>query len=494
MKRRDEKSKSEKELIEEIRAAEMADRHELFFSVRKAVDKRFAASADVSVSSSDPFVPSLGNWKRAALRSVLVNGLAKAIVETNTDFVVGDGWIFETDSSELRDVIAEHWYDEVNDWDADLGERVDGLHIFGEMAFELVVPEEGEGYVLRVAEIDPLKILDYRVDKRFPQALRYVLVSDRSGIPKWLKIPRRVPGGRYDLTFDPSETIGGFPVAGLAAYLSTGRFPGRPIGRPDLLPILDPARMIDELVHVTMERARWQNMLLYHVSVDGADEKEVEELQEKLQPPSAPGETWVTSDAVKVSPLTPDLRGGDVKDLRDLALNIVLAGGRSSRAWIGEGEQVNRASAAEMSVPIYRRILRRQRRVVAFVEKIVEIQIQVAVERGVLPEASSESEWRIVPPPIIPDDLQSSMNTFSSMIDALSVGTTSGIVPFAEAREMYRRIGIRLNFPIPEESPAESAPNVETAESEDGRDRFLETMLDEILSKNSAGLGRRPVN
>jgi len=315
---------------------------------------------------------------RLAYAAYTTTPLGKRAIDLTTDYVVGDGLSYDVDESDeagepsaddVRAILDAHWKDPVNAWPLKLRQRVTGLGLWGEQCWPVFV-QEATGRV-RVGSIDPQRIRHVEIDPDNAESSVAVVLKPHAG-------QRDAP--TLAIIAEDPETG---ELEGDCFYVAVNRVPGARRGHSDLLHVLDWIESYDDMVFNSIDAARLRSAITWDVLCRGATDKDIAAKRATLQP-TPPGGALVHNESEIWTAVSPDI-GAAQHDTFSRMIRIQILGGLGiPEHWFGEGDSATRATAAEMSAPVLRRLESRQEHVICAVRDVLRFVVDQAIKAGAL--------------------------------------------------------------------------------------------------------------
>ncbi|MFQ5912428.1 MAG: hypothetical protein ACE5JS_04530, partial [Nitrospinota bacterium] len=269
------------------------------------------------------------------------NPIAFRLTEDLKDWVVGKGISYSHRHPALQAVLNLHWKDWVNAWDIHQHALVRDLGLFGELCLPVFV-NRADGHV-RLGVLDAGKIAQVRTD---PDNVRVTAAVVRKG-------RERVEDRTFQvvrLDENPaSQTFG--RLAGDCFYFAVNKTSTATRGTPDLLALADFLDAYDQFIFDDMERTVLAKRFIFDLTVDGADVKKLREKATQLKD-LKPGAVYAHNKQESLQAVAPDMKHLDTSRAAREYRGHILGGAGFAEHFLGRGDDVNRATAAEMADPI----------------------------------------------------------------------------------------------------------------------------------------------
>jgi hypothetical protein len=322
--------------------------------------------------------------------------MANYIIEMGVNFVLGDGIQVRASNKKVQKVIDEFWNHPDNHMDLRIFDLCQELSLYGELFIRFFVNEfSGD---VKVVTIDPSMI-----DQ---------IESDPENIEKEIRVHRRPIG--------PSATIPGQPA--LPMPLDQSNFEGQWLtvpddvlhfcinkvsnakrGKSDLATLLPWLRRYKDWLIDRVRINKYKAAFLWEIALSGADARTVGlKMQEYALPPE-PGSVIVHNDSETWNAIQPHIDAGDAEpDGRAIKLMVAMGAGIPEH-YLADGQNSNRATAGEMSLPTIKKFKRRQQLMAHILRVVLQRVIAEKQQRGLLPK-SADTELTFAFPDIDTDD------------------------------------------------------------------------------------------
>jgi hypothetical protein len=371
----------------------------------------------------------------------------KRIVEVITSYVVGEGFKAAATDKDVQEVVTKFWTDQINNMDSSLKDWCDELTTFGELCLPVAVnPVNG---AVRLGYVDPLNL----------ESVEYGTIQTAAGeqqitIPVAVHLKRKqteTVGQRLEIVrMDEdvnSETFG--QLKGDCFYFCINKAKGASRGLSELFSLADWIDVFDQMMFDFADRVRFLNAFVWHYTVNGADEKKLEEWQKKItQNPPRQGSVQVTNENVKIEAQTPSFQGADMSQATR-SIKLYGLGGAGLPAWFfADPVDSNRSTADEMTGPTGKKLTDRQNQLKSGVLQILTFVVQQAIYHGVLAEGIDTTLSMQVPDLMI-KDLQKAATTLAAVVNSVSIMEENGYIQSKTAARaahvVLTQIGIEVD-------------------------------------------------
>lgn len=319
------------------------------------------------------------------------NPVAKWIIETTVDFILGEGVSIVTEVDQVRAVIDAFWNDPVNQLDRRLDAWTRELSLYGELCLPVAV-NEIDGHV-RLGYIDPLAIDEVVTDPdnaliTTGVRIKGIMAGGPTRLFKVIREETSRASSYYGLAMPalPMERdrVTGESYAGSCFLFQINRVSSARRGRSDLLADIDWLDGFDAFLFDSMDAAGQFNSFIWDVTLEGMSDEQIR--------------TWLASNAsikrgmirahnekVKWAEVAPDLKAQDKDAYAKLLRGHLLGGHSFPEHWYASGEGVSYASAKEMGLVPIKRLTRRQKELRFLIADLIRFALHQAIRVGTLP-------------------------------------------------------------------------------------------------------------
>lgn len=357
-----------------------------------------------------------------------MNGIAHRMSERYKDFVVGDGMTFSCRDSQVSDLLAAHWEDELNNWELKQYQRIMELSIYGEQFLPAFV-NSVSGFV-RIGYVDPQLVNEVATAPDNPElqtGFKTTLPGDGNTETKSFKIinlDTNIDSTSYDY------------LSGDAFFFSINTVANQPRGRSDLLTLADNIDIYEQYLFNRAERADLLTRIIYDLEVQGADAKSIRELLKELPMPKS-NEFWGHNEKMKLNVKTPDLGGQDASAEAKLLFNHILAGMGFPPHWFASPEGLNRSTAMAMDLPTKKQLKTRQGYFKWMMKRIFRFCIHQAILHKQLPVDKKKVPVKINLPKIEEKEIEIIASALVSLTNSFVAATEEGWITKEQATKVY---------------------------------------------------------
>lgn len=381
------------------------------------------------------------------------NPMGEWVVNVVRDFVTAEGLPYEATNPEVKKVLDRFWRDPINNLECRADDLIRELGIYGEQCWPVNVAEQ-TGRV-RLGYLDPKLIQE--------------VVTDPENVAMAIGVIRKAVDGR------PSKRLKTVLDPEAEAFLSddakawresceqecffwkVNTVTNNPRGVSDLFIIADWLDGYEKFLFDAMQRFPQLNAFVWDVTITGADGDALREWQ-RDNPIPKPGAQRVHNEKVKYNAVAPDLKAADAATAARLFRNHVLSARSLPEHWYGGGGDVNRSTAAEMGVPAFRMIGRRQRLVAYMWSQVGAYVIRMAREAAYINVTDEEAlDWKVNTPEIEKGDLSGFASALQSLTNSLAAATTNGWIDGETAAKVYASALVWVGYALDPDKASEAA-------------------------------------
>jgi hypothetical protein len=401
------------------------------------------------------------------------NPLAKKNITLIADFVVGDGIKIKADKvkdrkkeqEQLQKIIDDWW--KMNDWQLTQFDKIEELSKYGEQIYATAVNQFNGDVML--ASYPPELINKVLRDKKNYSKLDSIVFYSRAGVecnPK--------PIIRSKMTFtestkpDEKKMPDGKELTGKIFFFTVNRGTFGTRGKSDILATADWLDIFDRTLYTMTERVVFLLTFIWDYMMEGATEEQLKKRKKDLElNPPKPGSFYMHNEKEKLEPMAPDLRGRDFQDFIKSLKNMVAGGSGFPEHWIfGMGEDVNRASAKEMSEPIIRQLERRQQYVTFMFEQMVQFLIQKKIDKGILKGKVEDYPFTVAIPAPSKKEAGVIAESLSKIVPAMAIATGNDFISNETATQVITMLMNQIGVESKAEDELEKISNLAGSNAE----------------------------
>ncbi len=377
------------------------------------------------------------------------NPLANYIVEITTNFVLGNGVRVAAANKRVQRLIDRFWDDPDNHMSTRVYALCTELSLYGEQFIRFFVnPYDGH---VKIAQLDP--------------ALIDEIEADPDNVERITRIHRRVASGQLPVASGAGETKLDGGTTGAAhtggnrtntgdwqlatdnsgewlavpedvVQVAINKVSNAKRGKSDLATLLPWLRRYKDWLTDRVRINKYKGAFLWTIRLTGADRKTIDRKRMEYAFPPEPGSIVVHNESEEWSAVQPQINADDVEaDGRAIKLMIAMGAGLPEH-YLSEGGNANRATAAEMGLPTFRKFQRRQDQFALLLRTIVDRVLDEAVRTGTLP-AGIDRSYEVRMPELAPDDNTSAATAAGTMAAALATARQQGWVSEETAMRLF---------------------------------------------------------
>ncbi len=357
------------------------------------------------------------------------NPLAFAIIELTTSFVLGEGVTIAARHPRVQRILMDFWNHPENRMDERVYSLCTELSLYGEQFIHFFV-NRYDGSVM-ICQIDPSLIDQIETD---PEDVEKPLRYHRRPIGQTMTATSGDPA-HFDPT-KPADTQGEWFAAGKEVIqIAINKVSNAKRGKSDLATLLPWLRRYKDWLTDRVRINKFKAAFLWDVSLSGADKKTIDRKRMEYSYPPEPGSVIIHNEAEKWSAVEPKIQANDVsEDGRAIKL-MVAVGASLPEHYLSDGDNGNRATASEMSLPTLLRFKRRQRVLTYMLRCILNRVIQEAQKADKL-GPKVDTSYEIQFPEISSKEHQTLAQSVNVLVQALQTARTQGWVSDETAMHM----------------------------------------------------------
>lgn len=352
------------------------------------------------------------------------NARAFSIVEVVKDFLIGDEIYIDAADPKVQELIDKYW--KLNEWDEKLEERVRSLAVTGEQLYPVAVDSEG---MLRLASVFPLQIIDVLRNEENAEDIQTIMacVKDRSLDYRTEQVNLTADAEPFTVLKEYDSTRieeGSLQIERGARpkycfFFAVNRLAGGTRGQPDLTPVMDWIEGMDSFLFTVLERAELAMQVVFDLKVEGAQKTDLQTFADDFVSNLRAGEAYAHNDKVELNVHSPNIGSSEAQEVYNVLVRMVSAGVGLPGMFFGDSDDVNRASAAEASIPPSKRLQSRQRFVKRLIKRPIDLQIAIAKADGRL-KGVTDFRYTVRMPKIMLRDLSMITRAIKGLADALA--------------------------------------------------------------------------
>lgn len=393
----------------------------------------------------------------------LQNPMAARILELMADFVVGDGFAWQAPDEEVAAIVKRHWDDHDNAWALTQFDRYSEWALFGTWAPKVFVnPYNGH---VKISSIDPNWIREVVPDVNvIGKASRLMIqkTNESGASPE--------PWDVIAIDDDPVSPTNG-RLVGSVFYFTMNRLSFTYTGFSELFRLADWLDAFDQFVFSLLERINFLNAHLYDITLEGAEDTEVQERADELEEnPPRPGGFRVHNEKEKWDTVTPEMNSAEVKEVADIIKMLILGSIGIPPHWFADPGDTNRATSQEMSGPILRKMKRKQAQWAAVIETILKFQVdQAIIARRLSPTKPDgtprDLSVKAVPPDVSSKDALAFVDSLDKLTTTMANAIAEGFIKREDGARVWSQKASESGVDVPVADAAQVAQNLAAEQS-----------------------------
>jgi hypothetical protein len=305
------------------------------------------------------------------------NPLAFSIIELTTSFVLGEGVAVVAHHPQVQAILDAFWHNSENRMDERIYALCTELALYGEQFIHFFVNKYDGSVVIR--QIDPSLIDQIETD---PEDVEKPLRYHRRPIGQIMS----EAGGDPPQRFDPNQSLDTqgqwFKAGSEVMHFAINKVSNAKRGKSDLATLLPWLRRYKDWLTDRVRINKYKAAFLWDVKLNGADKKTIDRKKMEYAYPPEPGSVIIHNEAEQWSAVEPHINANDAsEDGRQIKL-MVAVGATLPEHYLADGDNGNRATASEMSLPTLLKFKRRQRVIKYMLRCILDRVIAEARKAG----------------------------------------------------------------------------------------------------------------
>jgi len=388
------------------------------------------------------------------------NPLAHAIIEMTTNSVLGKGIMVAARNKRVQATLMRFWDDPDNLMDERIYQMCQELALYGELFVRFFVnPYDG---AVKLRLIDPSLIDEIETD---PDDVETELRFHRRPVQQTgSTLDAALLDTNHTQSNPPIDNFGsGHKVKQAALGETQGQWflAGKEVmhfainkvsnakrGNSDLSPILPWLRRYRDWLLERVRINKYKSAFLWDVQLMGATKKDLDRKRmEYLE--LTPGSVILHNEGEKWSAVQPDIQADDAKEDGRAIKLMVAVGALIPEHFLSDGTTTNRATAAEMGLPMLLKFQRRQKVMRSLLRRILDRVIVEAQHAGKIGR-SVDTSYDIIFPDIDTDDNQALAQGVDALTKGLALAKQQGWVSDETAMKLLFRFAAQ-EIDIPEE-------------------------------------------
>lgn len=309
--------------------------------------------------------------QRLAVQMAMKNMLAKRLIKLRINYVLGAGVSIVSPRPEIAVAVQRWWNDQYNNWPKNLAPRLWDLYVKGEW---LHLPVQDSKGFIRIRDVVTDAIEDVVMDPWDHSKIEAIIVRDiKNNVYGYDKLELKTIRKRIDHATGDLEAS----YTGDVFYHAINSSATQTRGQSELVSLLDYLEGLDKALYARIDLIRALSSVYFDLQVEGMSEEQMRKyVMDHRDLPPRPGTVWAHSPTMKMSPMTPDLKSGDMeKELRLFQSLIIGSDGWPGMLFDDPGS-AGRAVGAEMVDSAMRNITSLQAEIDNFLSEEIDFYLE----------------------------------------------------------------------------------------------------------------------
>lgn len=383
------------------------------------------------------------------------NPLAFNAIEMTRDYVVGEGFNVSSTNEDIQTEIDSFWYDQTNNWELYQGDRFRDLMIFGEF-IPAMFPNPISGHT-KMGLYDPL-LVDKVVTnpENIAEPWSILFKTDDADEPIEKNIIRLDEDGTLGPKINPElygrdniDTKG--RLVGDIFYFPLNKLQSATRGRSTLLAVADWLDAYDRFIFNRVTNISKASTFIWDITCTDYNQKQIDKFLSTLPKTIKSGSYRAHDQNIKWEAVFPNFNSTEAKEEARLLMGMILAGVALPEHWLlGQGADVNRASALAMGNPTFMRLQRLQKYMAFVIRQCIQYHLDhVAMfSSSKLQKVEDSSDFEVTSPPINVEDIKEVADTLASVTNSLVLGSDKGWIEETDAAQVFCTAVSRLGHPV----------------------------------------------
>ena len=392
-----------------------------------------------------------------AVRLYEKNALAKWLLDTMRDLIVGQGITVVSPDERVQELLDDFWNHPVNNMKVNVPQNVLSLLLFGEQLLPVELGVRGGPMVVTTIDPGDIELVEHDPQNgSMPIGVRRLSDGDKAG--KAYGIVYKLPDAQI---FSPeTAALRKAEFGQHRAFWNKINYAiaTQTRGRSEYYGLRDHLEGYGQLIYERGIRVADLQKFFYDIEFTDAEQPEIDAWVAKTSAPNH-GDIRAHNQRIKWNMVSAALQSMEISEDFRVQRNYILGAVSLPEHWNGGGGDINRATAKAMDIPTFLRYTARQVTVRNQLECMLDYQLAQHVEEGLI-DAEQAKQYELVLPQISTEDLKTTADTLVSVTGALVVAASKGWVSDSEARELFKvvaeRTGVQLEDNDETMAPAES--------------------------------------
>jgi hypothetical protein len=353
------------------------------------------------------------------------NPLANAIVEMGVNFVLGEGLTISAAHPRVQKLLDSFWNDPSNRMNLRQYDLATELSVYGELFIRFYVDLPTGSVTVR--QIDPSLIDEIECDPEDIETVRRVHRRPTATV---------TTSGSAPSLDDPGTNGVWLSVPNEVMHFAVNKVSNAKRGKSDLATLLPWLRRYKDWLIDRVRINKYRSVFLWDVKLAGADTSTIKAKMMEYATPPSPGSVLVHNEGEEWNAVQPRIAADDVAaDGHAIKLMIAVGAGLPEH-YLSDGGDVNRATAAEMGLPVVKKYRRRQDYLGYVLRAILDRVITEASRAGKLPR-TIDTSYELRFPNLQPEDDGETGMAAWHMAQALGIARSLDLVSRETALRMF---------------------------------------------------------
>jgi len=370
------------------------------------------------------------------------NPLAFGIIEMTTSFVLGEGITVAANNKRVQSVIDKFWNNPENRMEERVYSICNELALYGELFIHFFVNQYSGDVVIR--QIDPSLIDQIETDTedvekqlRFHRRPLGQIMSTNTGDPPPVNVTK-IEMDTQGAWFDAGKEV---------LHFAINKVSNAKRGKSDLATLLPWLRRYKDWLTDRVRINKYKSAFLWDVTLTQADKKTIDRKKMEYSYPPEPGSVLIHNEAEVWKAVQPNINAQDAKEDGRAIKMMVAVGATLPEHYLSDGDQGNRATAAEMSLPTLLKFKRRQRYIKYMFTCIIDRVILEAQRAGRI-GPRVDTSYEITFPEIDSGEHQTLAQATNLLVTAMANAKQQGWISDETAMQMmFEFAGEEIDVP-----------------------------------------------
>lgn len=375
------------------------------------------------------------------------NPLAKWLLEMTRDLITAEGVEVTSEDDRVSEVLQSFWHHDLNLMDINLPQMVLELGLWGEQCWPAFVPDAGGIVSLGLISSDMIKSVVHDPGNcALPIGVCLKDASGQAGAK--LRIIYNKPDDEL-FTQRVQDIRANEFVDGECFWFKINTTRESPRGLSDLFTLSDWLDGYESMLFNLRDRDEDLRAFAWDVTLVGMDQQQINAWMAATEKPK-PGSWFGHNENVILEPKTPQLHAGDTTLHSRLYRNHILGAMGFGEHWYGGQSNSNLATAEATHTPTFKRYTQRQRYVKYMLEHVINYQLRIAAEGGLI-DADKQDDYKIEMPQMVTEDLTKIAASLTQLTGAAAQAVDLGWIQADTAQRLFATVASRLGVDVPQD-------------------------------------------